>query len=371
MLTIERGRWLALAVVGAGAVALPYMVDSFYVNMATQALYLGLFALSINLIAGYGGMVTLGQAGISGIAGYTLGIAATQFGMSLGPALVVGFLATIVVAVVFGALAVRTGDVYFLMITLAQGMIIWGIAQRWTTVTGGDNGLRGIDRPGFALEYWKYYYFTLGVVAVCTLLVTLITRSTFGLSLKGIRESEGRMRPLGYNVTLHKFWAFTIAGAVAAIAGLLLAMFNQFVSPAAVHVKASADGLLMSILGGMGTIAGAFVGSSLFVVVTNYVSGYFDRWPTLLGLIFVLTILFAQDGIVGAWNRLVWAPLLRRRGRELEAERTVVGVGGPLARGQPVPASTSNVDRGGERAPVPVGGSPASNAIEDKVDREA
>jgi branched-chain amino acid transport system permease protein len=371
MLTIERTRWLALAVVGALAVALPYMVGAFYVNMAAQALYLGLFALSINLIAGYGGMVTLGQAGVSGIAGYSLGIAATQFEMPLGPALLVGFLATIVVAAVFGALAVRTSGVYFLMITLAEGMIVWGIAQRWTTVTGGDNGLRGIDRPEFAVEYWKYYYFTLGVVAVCTLLIALITRSTFGLSLKGIRESEGRMRPLGYNVTLHKFWAFTIAGMFAAVSGLLLAMFNQFVSPAAVHIKASADGLLISILGGMGTIAGAFVGSSLFVMVTNHVSGYFDRWPTLLGLIFVLTILFAQDGIVGAWNRLVWAPLLRRRGRELEAERALVGVGGPLAEGPATRASSSTVNAAEERATASVPGNPTSNQIEDQVDREA
>lgn len=370
MLTIDRSRWLALAIVGALAIALPYMVDAFYVNMATQALYLGLFALSINLIAGYGGMVTLGQAGIAGIAGYTLGIAGTQFEISLGPGLILGFFATILVAATFGALAVRTSGVYFLMITLAQGMIVWGIAQRWTTVTGGDNGLRGIDRPEFALEYWKYYYFTLAVVAVCSLLITLITRSTFGLSLRGIREAEGRMRPLGYNVTLHKFWAFTIAGAFAAVSGLLLAMFNQFISPAAVHIKASADGLLISILGGMGTIAGAFVGSSLFVVVTNYVSGYLDRWPTLLGLIFVLTILFAQDGIVGAWNRLVWAPLLRRRGRELEAERAVVGIGGPLVEGRGIAPSPRGAAVTEERTTASVGGTSDPNPVEHHSDRE-
>ena len=355
MLTIGRIRLLALAVVMAFAIALPYIVDSFYVNMATQALYLALFALSINLIAGYGGMVTLGQAGIAGIAGYGLGIAATQFDMPLGTAIVVSFVLTVVVAAAFGALAVRTSDIYFLMITLAEGMIVWGIAQRWTVVTGGDNGLRGIERPAFALEYWKYYYFALAVVALCAAIITLITRSTFGLSLKGIREAEGRMRPLGYNVTLQKFWAFTIAGAFAAISGLLLAMFNQFVSPAAVHLKASADGLLMSILGGIGTISGAFVGSSLFVVVTNYVSGYFDRWPTLLGLIFVLTILFAQDGIVGAWTRSVWVPLLRRMGRGDEAERTLTQIGGPLTSATPAGAASAATDDAG---PAAVGTNP-------------
>ena len=123
------------------------------------------------------------------------------------------------------------------------------------------------------------------------------------------------MAPLGYNVYLHKLIGFTIAGTFAGVSGLLLAMYNNFFSPAAVHLKASADGLLVSILGGMASLSGAFVGSSIFVFVQNYVSGYFDRWPTLLGLVFVLTILFAQDGVVGAWTRLVWRPLTDRRTR--------------------------------------------------------
>jgi branched-chain amino acid transport system permease protein len=312
MIALRKVKWLALAALLSLLAALPFMLDSFYINLATQALYLGLFALSINLIGGYGGMVTLGQAGISGMAAYALGIAVTRADVPLGIGLVLGLVVAVVAAFVFGVLAVRASGVYFLMITLAEGMIVWGIAQRWTTVTGGDNGLTGIDRPPFAAEYWTYYYLTLGVVLVCTLLIFTIVRSPFGLSLKGIRESEGRMGPLGYNVALHKLLAFTISGTFAGISGLLLAMYNSFFSPASVHVKASADGLLMSILGGMGTLPGAFVGSTIYVFVTNYVSGFLDRWPTLLGGIFVLTILFAQDGIVGAWSRRVWAPLVRR-----------------------------------------------------------
>jgi branched-chain amino acid transport system permease protein len=313
MMRLEHVKWPALAALLALLVALPYLVSSFWIGMATQALYLGLFALSINLIAGFGGMVTLGQAGISGVAGYGFGIALTQFNLPVPISLVAGFVTCVLVAAFFGLLAVRASGVYFLMITLAQGMVVWGIAQRWTTVTGGDNGLTGITRPAFVLEYWAYYYFTLGVVAVCTALIALIVRSPFGLSLRGIREAEGRMAPLGYNVYLHKLTAFTISGAFAGVAGLLLAMYNSFTSPASVHLKASADGLLMSILGGIASLSGAFIGSSIFVFVTNYVSSYVDRWPTLLGLIFVFTILFAQDGIVGAWNRLVWGPLVRRR----------------------------------------------------------
>jgi branched-chain amino acid transport system permease protein len=333
MIDPSRLRWIALALLGALLAGLPFLLDSFYVSLATQALYLGLFALSINLIAGYAGMVTLGQAGVSGIAGYGLGIALTQTEMSLLPALILSLAGGVLVALLFGLIAVRASGVFFLMITLAQGMIVWGIAQRWTTVTGGDNGLTGITRPEFALEDWTFYYFTLAVVAVCTAIIALIVHSPFGLSLKGIRESEGRMAPLGYNVMLHKLVAFTIAGAFAGVAGVMLAMYNSFYSPVAVHIKASADGLLMSILGGIGTLSGAFVGSAIYVFVTNYVSGFLDRWPTLLGLILVFTILFAQDGLVGAWRRLVWARLLRRAGREDEASLAESAAAGPLSAG--------------------------------------
>ena len=343
-------RVVGLAVTFGLLAGLPFMVDSFLVNLATQALYLGLFALSINLIAGYAGMVTLGQAGVSGIAGYGLGILLTRTTMPLLPALVLALCGCVVVAIVFGLIAVRASGVFFLMITLAEGMIVWGIAQRWTTVTGGDNGLTGIERPPFALEYWTFYYLTLVVVAVCTALVALIVRSPFGLSLKGIREAEGRMAPLGYNVLLHKLVAFTVAGAFAGIAGLLLAMYNSFYSPVAVHIKASADGLLMSILGGIGTLTGAFVGSTVFVFVTNYVSGFLDRWPTLLGLIFVLTILFARDGLVGAWQRLVWAPVLRRLSGGEEVETALPRAAGPLSDGPSPGAARPPVSADREKA---------------------
>jgi branched-chain amino acid transport system permease protein len=305
-------KWPAFGAVAVVLLALPYMMSSFWVNMATQALYLGLFALSINLLAGYAGMVTLGQAGISGVAGYTFGILLVHFQVPMWPALGMGLAAALLAAGFFGLLAVRTSGVYFLMVTLAEGMVVWGIAQRWTAVTGGDNGLTGLERPSIALAYWTYYYFTLAVVVFCTTIIALIVRSPFGLSLKGIREAEARMAPLGYNVPLHKLFAFTLAGAFAGVSGLLLAMYNNFFSPVAVHLKASADGLLMSILGGMATITGAFVGSSIYIFITNYVSGFFDRWPTLLGLVFVVAILFARDGIVGAWNRLLWTPLVHK-----------------------------------------------------------
>lgn len=344
MNTLRIVKWASLAAVAGVAVGLPYLVSSFYVNMATQMLFFGLFALSINLIAGYGGMVTLGQAGVLGIAGYGLGIFYASYELPLGVSALLAIMSTIVVALFFGLLLVRAGGVYLLMITLAQGMVVWGVAQRLTTLTGGDNGLRGIARPPFAAEYWSYYYFSLAVVALCVFLIARIVRSPFGFSLKGVREAETRMAPLGYDVKRIKLFAFTISGTFAGVAGLLLAMYNNFFSPASVYVKASAEGLLMSILGGVSTIAGAFVGSGVFVFVTNYVSSYTERWPTLLGLIFVLTILFAPDGVVGAWQRLVWARLLRRYGAAQEAELVELGAGGG--------GLLSNRDRKGSKSAI-------------------
>ena len=314
---------------GAAAVAvlvlgyLPYLVGPFYVSLATQALFFGLFALSINLISGYGGMITLGHAGLMGVAGYGLAILSVNEGWGLTAAIAGALAATIVVSAFFALLVVRTRGTYFVMITLAEGMVVWGIALRWQELTGGENGIPGVPKPDFADAYWQFYYLVLIVVAIATVLIGLLVRSPFGLALKGIRDAEDRLAPLGYNASLHKLIAFTISGFFAGIAGLLLAMYNSFVGPSDVFFLASAEGLLMSILGGIGTLSGAFVGAGVVVIVTNWVSSYVERWQTLLGVVFVLVILFAPDGIVGAWTRWVWTPLTRRLGARERAPREV------------------------------------------------
>jgi ABC-type branched-subunit amino acid transport system permease subunit len=153
-------------------------------------------------------------------------------------------------------------------------------------------------------------------------------RSPFGLSLKGIREGEDRLASLGYNVTLHKLLAFTISGTLAGVAGVLLAMHNNFIGPSDVFFLASADGLLMAILGGIGTLSGALVGSAIVVFIQNEVSTFVDRWQTILGVVFVVVILFAPGGIVGTWTRKVWVPLLRRLGATGEAARAETAAAG-------------------------------------------
>lgn len=301
-----------LAAVIVVALAWPYMASTFDVNLVTQMLVFGLFALSINIISGFGGMVTLGHAAFLAVAGYALAIFTTRSGYPLGVAMLLAMLVTVAVAAVFGLLAVRTRGTYFVMITLAEGMIVWGLAQRWSDLTGGDNGIAGVPQPSFTGEYWQYYYFVLAVVIVCTVLVARFVASPFGLSLKGIREAEDRLGALGYNVTLHKVVAFTVAGAFAGVAGMLLAMYNNFFAPTDAFFLTSAKGLLMSILGGVATLSGAFVGAVIVVFIQSSLSSSIERWQTLLGVIFVLVILLAPDGIVGTWSRVVWARIVRR-----------------------------------------------------------
>jgi branched-chain amino acid transport system permease protein len=361
-----RARWIALGAAVVLLAALPYIVSSFTVNLATQALIFGLFALSINVLAGYGGMITLGQAGFIGVAGYGVAILTTQQGWPLGPAIAGALALCVLAAAFFGLLLVRARGTYFVMITLAEGMVVWGIAQRWQELTGGENGITGVPKPSFAQEYWQYYYLALVVVALCTVLIARLVRSPLGLSLKGIREAEDRLAPLGYDVARHKLAAFTISGFFAGVAGVLLAMYNSFIGPTDVFFLTSAEGLLMSILGGVGTLTGAFVGAAVVIYIENDVSSWLARWPTLLGVVFVLVVLFAPDGIVGAWARYVWAPLLRRLGAgdaaaavEAATSAASAAVVGGDGDGAPVAAPTGPA---APAAPTPAAASHAEEA---------
>lgn len=299
---------LVLAAIGLGiGIAAPYLFPKYIVGLISLALIGGLFAQSVDLLAGYVGLVTLGQAGISGAAAYGVGYMASKVGAGFPAQIAVGLLTGILASLLFGLMAMRSNDVYFIMITLAQGMIVWGLSIRLYKVTGAENGLTGIPRPDPVNPYWKYYYLVLVVVVLCWMLLGIIVKSPFGASLKGLRESETRMRMLGYNTTAQKLYVFMLAGFFATIAGILLVYLNGFISPSSVVLAASALGVLEAILGGVGTLVGPMIGAFIIVAIQNIVSIYVDRWPTLMGLIFVVVVLFARRGLVGAisdvWNR--------------------------------------------------------------------
>jgi branched-chain amino acid transport system permease protein len=318
-------RWIKFGFIGLLIVFLliaPFILGPFYLRIVTEILIWGVLAMAINIMAGYTGLSPFGQAGIFGIAAYVVGYMTVKAGHPelylTAPA---GILGSTLVAALFGAIAIRTTGLYFLMITLAEGMIVWGLAFRWDKVTGAENGLRGIHRPEFLSDFSNYYYVVVLVVALLIYAIYRVIKSPFGLTLQGIREGERRMRALGYNVALHKFIAFVLAGFFSGVAGVLYVYYNNFVSPASVEFARSAEELLMVILGGSGTFWGPMVGSVVITTVRHQVSLFTDRWLMILGIIYVLTILVAPGGLVrGFWQLTDWI-----KGRWTKATTPVSG----------------------------------------------
>src|SRR5918911_3442673 len=265
----QRTQPLALGVTLLVGLVLPYLLGSYYLGIVTQVLIFGLLAMSIDLLGGYLGLMPLGHAGIMGISAYVMGFLISRMHWAWLPASLLALAVTLLVGLLFGLLAVRTTGIFFVMITMAEGMLVWGLAFRWSSVTGAENGIRGIARPEFATLYWQFYYLVLVVFGTCALLLGLLVRSPFGLVLKGIRESDSRMRTLGYDVTLHKLLAFLVSCLVAGVAGLLYAWYNQFISPSAINITASTEGILMVVLGGVGTLLGPLLGAGVIVFVKN------------------------------------------------------------------------------------------------------
>ncbi|RZN32102.1 branched-chain amino acid ABC transporter permease [Bradyrhizobium sp. Leo121] len=301
--------WIALVLLAL--TVLPAVLPSYQVSVVTQVLIFSVLAMSIDILAGFAGRTSLGHGAIFGVSSYVAIYWTSTLGGDIWIGIALGILAATALAGVFAALAIRTSGVYFLLLTLALGMIVWGVCLRWTTVTGGENGLRGVGRPAFIADHASFYYAVLIIVAPLTWLMWRLVHSPFGLTLRGIRDSESRMRSLGYNVPLHLFVAFVLSGFFAGVAGGLYVLFNNFVSPSTVQLSQSVSALLMAITGGVGTLLGSFVGAAGIIVLENAVSAYTARWPSVLGIAFVLIMIFAPEGVVGRARLL----LARRRSR--------------------------------------------------------
>jgi branched-chain amino acid transport system permease protein len=284
---------------------LPLGLSRYQLGLATEMLIYGTLAMSIDILAGFAGRTSLAHGAIFGVSAYVVVYVVSTLGLSPLLAGALGIIAATLVAALFALVAVRTTGVYFLLITLALGMIIWGICLRWTDVTGGENGLRGDLRVGILRDPHVFYWITLSVTALLSFAMWRLVRSPFGLTLRGIRDSESRMRSLGYNVQAHLLVGFTASGAFAGAAGVLYAFFNSFVSPTTVALAQSVQGLLMSITGGIGTLFGSFIGSAAILTLQNVVSSYTERWQTALGVTFILVMIFAPHGLVGLLRSLL------------------------------------------------------------------
>lgn len=307
----ERTKLLAVAAaLLALAIAAPF-TGPYVILLLTQVLVLGIVAMSVDLLLGYTGLPSLGQAAYLGVGAYLAAILATKYGFGLGwgfwLVVVLGVLAGAATAALFGLFAIRAGGVYFLMITLALGMCVWGLAYRWNSLTGGDNGINMPGRPEFGIalaDDLTFFYVVLGFFIASLAALQLLVRSPFGRSLVGIRERELRMRILGYNTWLHKYIAFVIAGGFGGLAGVLWAHLNGIVSPGDVFLTSSVDVLLMVVLGGSGTLVGGAIGAAVVVFLRDYLATLVPWWQYVLGGVYVLTILYLPGGLMGIPERL-------------------------------------------------------------------
>jgi branched-chain amino acid transport system permease protein len=312
-------RWAAIAVAILLLATLPLWVAStYYVNIASQIMVFAVFALALNILVGYGGLVSLGHAGLFAIAGYAAALL-MEAGHGHLVADLAAVAAVIVASAVFAVLALRATGIGFLMITLALGQIVWGVAYRWAGLTHGDNGVNVQGRPtifGVSLAGSTSFYFATLVVFLLTVVaMALFVRSPFGASLRGTRDQPRRMNALGYNVWLIRFVAFLFSGFWTGIAGLMFIYYNNFISPPVAALQQSAEALLMVISGGSATLLGPIVGAALVVIMKNVVSAYVERWNMALGIIFVVIITFMPEGLVPGSVRLwklAWQGMRRR-----------------------------------------------------------
>lgn len=318
-------RVFVLLVALVALVTLPYwMTGVYYVNVASQILFYAIFALGLNVLAGYGGLVSLGHAGLFGVTAYATGYM-LQLGFGHPVSIIVALIVGLVAMAIYAALSLRSTGIGFIMITLALGEILWGLAYRWISLTGGDNGLSLKTRPepfGFSLaEANNFYYATLVVFLLSLGAMAIFVRSPLGAALMGTRDQPRRMNALGYHVWAIRFYACLFSGLLTSISAILFVYYTQFISPQTLALTSSAEVLLMVISGGAGTLLGPIVGATLVVVVKTVVSGFIERWNFLLGAIFVAIVILMPEGLVPGSVRL-WRMAWRRKSR-----RTVTAAG--------------------------------------------
>lgn len=313
--------WAFVAVVAAVALLAPLIFSDFFFGvLLSKALWLGLVAMSLIFLSSYGGMVSLAQIGIFGIAGVVMAnLAAAEGGLevAIDPwlATLIGIVVAVAVALIFGAIAARSEGIYFLMITLAFGVMVFFFFGAVTQISG-HGGVNNVEVPGVVGDRVTnpepLYYISLGVAVAAFAAIVYLSRTPFGLTLQGIRDDPTRMRALGYNVELHRTLAFAAGGLIAAVAGILFVWYNRRIGPGSVDLGAVIDVLVVAVIGGLYRLEGAWVGAVAFVLLDNYTRRWTpdvgtvlgpERFNTLLGLIFLAIILVSPGGIVGAWEQ--------------------------------------------------------------------
>ena len=295
-------RWAAVAALIVGAAVFPAFAGKYPVKLLQEILIWGIFAMSLDLLMGYAGMVSLGHSAFFGVGGYVAALALVK-----SPGAVSGLLlpaaAAALAALVIGYFSIRVSGVYFIMLTLAFSQMFYAVTFQAAWL-GAEDGIVGVPRLAAlgldTAQPLQFHLYLVGLVSVGALCLRRIVRSPFGHVLRGIHENEPRMEAVGYAVNRYKLLAFVIAGTVAGVAGALYTQLVGSITPDAFLWTTSGEALLMVIIGGTGTLGGSMLGAAAFILLQSLVSSYTERWMLILGLTFILLVLFAPGGVVGA-----------------------------------------------------------------------
>ncbi|OCA91737.1 branched-chain amino acid ABC transporter permease [Pseudobacillus wudalianchiensis] len=286
----------------------PFILSLFHLNLLSEILILAIFALSLNVLVGFTGLVSLGHAAFFGVGAYTAALVAQHFSANLLATLGIAAFVSLLFAAIIGAFCMKVNGFYFLMLTLAFSQMIYSFIHQSTNLTGGSNGLSGIPKPEIGAFSFAnpvlVFYLVLVIFMISYAVLRITVKSPYGQVLIGIRENETRVKSMGYNTSLYKYSAFIIAGVFGGVAGTLYTYFNGFIAPSDVYWTMSGTVLIMVLVGGSGTMLGPVLGSALIVILETIVSSYTSLWMLILGAVLIAFVVFFPKGMVGIGQSL-------------------------------------------------------------------
>jgi len=278
---------------------LPVVIGEFWIHVAVEILILGLFAVSFNMIFGYMGQLSFGHAAYFGVGAYATGLLLVKTSVPFPICLAVSMITAGIFALVIGYFCVRLTGIYFAILTMAFGQLMYYIIFQWYSFTGGDDGLQGIVPPDWISSATAYYYFTLFIVAAALIVIWFITESPFGYTMRAIRENAERTRFIGLNVRKYMLINFAVAGMFAGLAGGLLGPFNRSIAPDLCNWHQSGIPVFMTVIGGPASFFGPLIGSVIYTFLFAFVTGFTEYWPLTIGVVIIFVVLYMPGGVMG------------------------------------------------------------------------
>jgi branched-chain amino acid transport system permease protein len=297
----EKSTWWVLGIFVV-LLILPMVLTRFYIYLLALILVTGLLATSLNIVLGYGGIYQFHHAVFYGVGAYGAAIMITKLGCSPWLGFLFGPLLAAFLSLVMGAICIRLSKLYFGMLQISLGSLVWAIVYRWYSFTGGDDGIHGVSMPALIATPKGFYYFTLLVTGACLLVLYVIVKSPFGSTLQGIRDNPVRSEAVGVNVKLQQLVALVIAGFFAGVAGVLFVVVDNSAFPDMLFWTLSLEILIICLLGGWFTFLGPMLGAAIIVALRTFASTFTEYWTMIQGILLMLVIIFLPEGVLGYLN---------------------------------------------------------------------